>query len=150
MRKSLFAAITVILLVGAVPAFAQLYGTWAGNGKGCCCPHPGVVIYPWQNWEGEVYISSDQDAPIFEGKWWDEDGSYGYFKGNIYFPPIEEQAIAEGEWTWYDPDGTSAEPVIGGKFKMTFAFLEGYCKGTWDTKWISFCQRGTMEGKKIE
>ncbi|NLI98708.1 hypothetical protein GX441_08640 [bacterium] len=146
LKKTLL-VVAALCLIASTPLAADLWGTWAGSGKGNCYPHPGVVIYPWQNWKGEVYKTEDQDAPIFEGEWYDELGNYGTFKGNIYFPPIEEEAIAEGEWTWYDPDGTSAEPVVGGKFKMTFMFIEDYCKGSWKTIWPSTSAVGTMEGK---
>ncbi len=146
LRKALF-ALAAISLLAASPLAADLWGTWAGTGNGNCYPPPGSVIYPWQQWKGDVYTIDSQDAPIFEGVWSDKLGNHGTFKGNIYFPPIEEQAIAEGEWTWYDPLGPSAEPIVGGKFKMTFSFLEDYCKGTWTTIWISSSAKGTMEGK---
>lgn len=144
--KRTLIALAAITLVASTPLAADLWGTWAGTGEGNCYPYPEVVIYPWQTWEGKVYTSPDQDAPIFEGEWYDEIGNHGTFKGNIYYPPVEEEAIAEGEWTWYDPDGVSTKPTIGGKFKMTFYFLEDYCAGSWETIWPSTSAVGSMEG----
>lgn len=149
-KKIIPGALAVTLLLGATPVAAELYGTWGGTGNGECYPHSDVVIFPWSVWKGDVYISPEQDAPIFEGEWYDETGNYGTFKGNVYFPPIEEIAIAEGEWTWYDPESDSNKPVVGGKFKMTFCFLVGYCNGIWNTHWPSPSEVGTMTGKKLD
>lgn len=150
LKKTLI-LITVLSVLGASPLAAQLYGTWAGTGTGNAYPHPGVVIYPWSVWEGEVYISPDQDAPIFEGKWYDELGNYGIFKGNVLpISPSSDQEICLGEWFWYDPAGTSDEPVYGGDFKMTFWLEEGSCNGSWTTIWISSSDKGTMRGRKID
>lgn len=151
MRKTFLAALAVVLLLGAVPASAQLLGTWEGTGTGNCFPHSGVVIYPWSVWKGEVYISPDQDAPIFEGEWYDELGNCGTFKGNVLLiSPSKDQRICLGEWTWFDPSSDSNQPVYGGDFRMTFYLKEACCDGTWTTIWISSSARGTMEGTKTD
>lgn len=150
LSKIVLVALAVIFLAGATPAFAQLLGTWEGTGRGNCYPHPGVVIYPWSVWEGEVYISPDQEAPIFEGEWYDEPGNCGTFKGNVLPTGTEDQRVCFGEWTWYDPTSDSSEPVYGGDFRMTFYLEEGSCSGTWTTIWISSSDRGTMRGRKVD
>lgn len=147
MKLSKTIALTLVLIaaLGATSAFAQLAGTWAGTGEGCCYPRNNLLIYPWQNWKGEIPNSLN----AFEGEWCDADGNYGIFKGTPV-PSIPEIAVFRGEWFWYDPLGTD-EPVYGGDFEMIFYFMEKlYCEGTWDTKWPSPCPRGTMEGEKVE
>jgi hypothetical protein len=150
-KKLILTALVVVVLLGATPLAAQLYGTWAGTGEGCCYPGPGVVIYPWQTWKGEVYISSYQDVPIFEGEWWDADGNHGTFKGKP-IPSIPEIAVFRGEWTWFDPTGTSARPRYGGDFEMIFYFMSShpYCEGTWTSIWPSPGLPGTMKGEKVD
>ncbi|MBN2379643.1 hypothetical protein JXM67_07575 [candidate division WOR-3 bacterium] len=149
-KKLVLGIIAAVLLLGATPAFAQLLGTWQGTGRGNCYPHPGVVIYPWSAWNGEVYISPDQDAPVFEGEWYDELGNHGTFKGNVLPLGTPDQRFCRGIWTWYDPTGTSDKPVYGGDFEMTFYLEEGACRGTWTTIWISSSERGTMRGRKVD
>jgi hypothetical protein len=148
-KKIAIIAVAVVMLAAALPVQADLYGKWAGTGKGYCFPNNSYssIIYPWNVWEGEVYISPEQEAPIFEGVWVDELGNHGIFKGNVHFPPIEEIAVAEGAWYWFDPTGPANVPVYGGDFEMTFHFLEDYCKGIWTTHWPSPSEVGTMEGK---
>ncbi len=145
-KKLILAVLAVILLLGATPAFAQLAGTWEGTGTGCCSPHPGTVIYPWQTWKGEIPNSQD----VFIGEWWDADDNHGTFKGEVEFSVIPELAYAEGEWTWYDPTGPSNEPVYGGDFEMTFYILEKRCEGIWTSIWPSPSEQGTMRGRKVE
>jgi hypothetical protein len=150
-KKLILGVFALGLLLAATPVSAQLIGAWEGEGSGFCYPHPGTVIYPWNEWEGEVYISPDQDAPIFEGEWWDAMDNWGTFKGNVLsISPTENQRICIGEWTWYDPNGTSAEPVYGGTFRMVFYLKEGVCQGTWKTIWPTPYKVGTMKGEKID
>jgi len=144
-KKTILIALAVILLLGATPAFAQLAGTWVGKGAGSCCPYPGTTIYPWQEWKGE--IPDSQDA--FKGKWCDEQGNKGIFKGEIDWISITE-AVCKGSWYWYDPAGISAKPVYGGDFKMTFYVFGGDCKGKWTSIWPSPSAVGTMKGYKVE
>lgn len=146
MRKVLPIVLAVVLLLAATPAFAQLAGTWAGEGTGSCCPRPGTVIYPWQTWKG--FIPDEEN--VFTGEWYDADGNRGIFKGEIEFSPIPEIAYARGAWYWYDPLGPANRPIYGGDFKMTFYFLEDECKGEWTTIWPSPSARGTMKGKKVD
>jgi hypothetical protein len=150
MRKILPILAILVVLIGAAPLSAQLIGTWAGEGKGFCYPKPEVdiVIYPWQNWKGEVYYTDETDKPVFEGEWYDADGYHGTFFGKMYPTPIEEYYLFKGEWTWFDPASKTAKPVVGGKFEMKFHFLVGTCNGFWDTEWPSPVEQGTMWGKK--
>ncbi|TET23355.1 MAG: hypothetical protein E3J71_03055 [Candidatus Stahlbacteria bacterium] len=145
-KKILIAALAVIFLAGATPIAAQIAGTWEGTGRGCCYPRLSTVIYPWQEWKGEIPNSQD----VFTGEWWDADGNHGTFKGAVEFSVIPELAYAEGEWTWYDPTGPSHEPLYGGDFEMTFYILEGRCEGTWTSIWPSPSDHGTMRGRKID
>lgn len=144
MRKILLTAVAVTVMLGATPLFAQLAGVWEGTGTGNAYPHPGVVIYPWQNWQGEIPATQD----VFTGEWYDSLGNHGIFKGEVEFSPIPEIAYAKGSWYWYDPTGT-ADPVYGGDFEMTFWFLNERCNGIWNTIWPSSSDRGTMKGYKV-
>jgi len=144
-KKLLIAALAVIFLIGATPLAAQIAGTWEGTGRGCCYPRLSTVIYPWQEWKGEIPNSQD----VFYGEWWDADGNHGTFKGAVEFSVIPELAYAEGEWTWYDPTGPSHEPLYGGDFEMTLYILEGICEGTWTSIWPSPGLLGTMRGRKV-
>ncbi|MBN2378427.1 hypothetical protein JXM67_01310 [candidate division WOR-3 bacterium] len=148
-KKIILTVLAAAVILGAAPAFAQLYGTWKGDGRGNCYPHPGVVIYPWQDWKGEVFVSPDEDIILFTGDWYDALGNHGIFKGRVEFSPIPELAIAKGSWFWFDPTGT-AEPVYGGDFKMNFWFTMNRCDGHWTTIWPSTSAEGTMKGKKVE
>jgi hypothetical protein len=146
-KKLIITALAVILLLGATPLAAQLAGTWAGTGRGSCCPHPGVTIYPWQEWKGEIPNSED----VFTGEWWDSNGNQGIFKGEIDWPSITV-AVAKGSWYWYDPTGP-AKPVYGGDFEMKFypmASIPPYCNGTWTSIWPSPGLPGTMRGRKVD
>jgi len=149
-KKLILTVLAATLLLGATPAFAQLIGTWTGEGKGNCHPYPGVVIYPWQQWKGEVFESPDEDVLLFVGEWFDANGSHGTFTGKILPIGTQELAICKGVWTWFDPSGDTNQPVYGGDFLMNFYRKEGYCKGTWSSIWLSSSQKGTMEGKKVE
>jgi hypothetical protein len=142
-KKLLLTGLAVILLLGATPLAAQLAGTWAGTGEGCCCPRPGVVIYPWQEWKGEIPNSQD----VFYGEWCDADGNHGRFEGKP-IPSIPEIAVFRGFWTWETPQGI----FRGGEFKMIFYFMssEPYCEGTWTSIWPSPCPPGTMKGEKVD
>lgn len=140
-HKKLIVVLGVVLLAAASPVLAQLAGTWAGEGTGSCSPRPGLVIYPWQNWKGE--ISEDED--VFEGEWRDEDGNRGSFFGEPAPFSTPESKIYQGYWTWETPDGL----YKGGEFKMTFFFLEDVCEGTWNSIWPSGLPC-TMWGEKID
>lgn len=145
MRKVIVSAIALALILGASPALAQVAGTWVGTGDGKAYPHPGVIIHPWQQWKGEIPDAQD----VFSGEWSDEDGNYGIFKGSPV-PSIPEVVVFRGEWYWYDPDGFSDQPVLGGDFEMIFHFMDEYwCEGTWTSVWISSSSdKGTMKGWK--
>ncbi len=143
-KKIIVAILAVVILLAATPAFGQIAGTWAGVGKGSCCPYPGTVIYPWQEWKGFIPDSED----VFYGKWCDVDGNHGEFKGKLVPSPIPEERRFQGEWTWYDP--ASIVPVVGGKFEMTFYIYSKECKGVWKTHWPSTSAVGTMKGKKVD
>jgi len=145
-KKTILTALAVILLLAATPGFAQLAGTWAGTGRGDCYPRPGVVIYPWQEWKGFIPNSED----VFSGEWWDADGNHGTFKGTPVPSPIPEERRFEGKWTWYDPLSPTPDPVVGGKFKMTFYFLDGWCEGNWTSIWPSTSTACTMKGEKVD
>lgn len=120
-----------------------LSGTWAGEGKGSCHP-PGDTIYPWQLWKGEV----TNDGKAFYGKWMDEEGHYGKFKGEIEYISFTT-AICKGVWTWdNNPGGISLKP--DGKFEMTFAIFHKECKGKWTSKYLSTSKYGYMWGKKVD
>ena len=143
-KKIILAALAVILLLGATPAFAQLAGTWAGTGTGAAYPPCHPPIYPWQNWKGEIPLTQD----IFTGDWYDADGNNGIFKGEIEWVSITV-ALCKGRWYWFDPTGPSHEPIYGGDFEMKFYVLEEYCEGKWTSIWPSPSDHGTMRGRKV-
>ncbi|MBN2379652.1 hypothetical protein JXM67_07620 [candidate division WOR-3 bacterium] len=145
MRKTILAVVALTILIAATPVSAQLFGTWAGIGYGNCHP-PGTTIYPWQTWEGKVYVPETGDIPVFEGKWKDADGNLGKFKGKMVPSPIPEERHFKGYWTWE----TMAGIAKGGEFHMVFYFLEGECTGTWTSIWPSSSIVGTMKGKKVD
>jgi hypothetical protein len=144
MRRIILATTALVLLVAATPIAAQLAGTWVGTGTGNAYPSSGVVIYPWQEWKGEIPDAED----VFVGEWQDSLGNHGTFKGAPVPSPIPEERCFDGEWTWYSPE--SDIPIVGGKFKITFWFLEGYCNGNWTTIWLSTSDRTTMIGWKVD
>jgi hypothetical protein len=144
-KKTILVVLTATLLLGATPAFAQLAGTWVGTGTGNAYPRSGVVIYPWQDWKGEIPNSED----VFTGEWYDSLGNYGIFKGKAEWID-DETAIAKGAWYWYDPLGPSNQPKYGGDFEMTFYVGDEICDGIWTTIWPSTGAQGTMEGWKVE
>lgn len=141
-RKRILVVLAIILFGVASPAFAQLAGTWVGEGTGNCYPRPGTVIYPWQEWKGEIPNSMD----VFFGEWYDSDGNHGSFEGKPV-PSIPEVAVFEGFWTWETPQGV----FRGGDFKMTFYFMSSrpYCEGTWTSIWPSPGLPGRMKGEKV-
>lgn len=141
MRKLLLVALAATLIIGATPALAQLSGTWAGTGKGAAYPPSGEIIYPWQNWQGEIPNSEDS----FSGEWWDADGNHGKFYGKLAPYCTPETIVFKGYWTWE----TMAGIVKAGEFVMDFYFLEDYCEGTWTSIWPSPGIPGTMKGKKV-
>jgi hypothetical protein len=150
LKKTILGAAVLVLFTAAVPVSADLVGVWAGTGTGNCHP-PGTVIYPWSVWEGKVYVSEVQNITIFEGSWEDELGNHGTFRGRVLpLSPAPDEKICIGRWTWYDPEGVSAEPVVGGQFRMVFHPEEAVCEGTWKSKWPSSSEVGTMEGQQIE
>jgi hypothetical protein len=146
MRKIILIALAAMFIIGATPALAQVAGVWEGTGSGNAHPHPGVVIYPWQQWTGEIPKTLD----VFSGKWSDKAGNYGIFEGK-QVPSIPEIVAFKGSWYWNDPDGPSDKPVYGGDFEMRFHFMGGnfWCEGTWTTIWISSSAKGTMKGWKV-
>lgn len=142
MRKILFSLIAAAVLLAAAPALAQLAGSWEGVGEGEAYPPTGDVdvIYPWQNWEGEI----PTDEETFSGSWWDADGSHGTFYG-VQGPSISPViAVFSGTWTWENVD----EVIKGGEFTMYFYLLYDTCSGTWTSVWPSPGTPGTMKGEK--
>ncbi len=144
-KKIVLSLVAIVLLLGASSVSASLAGTWRGEGTGSCFPHPGMEIYPWQDWKGEISEKED----IFKGEWRDKAGNHGTFEGKLVPSPIPEERRFEGEWTWDDPLSMSILPVVGGKFKMIFCIYSKECKGTWMTHWISISAVGSMQGKKV-
>ncbi|MBN2379648.1 hypothetical protein JXM67_07600 [candidate division WOR-3 bacterium] len=147
MRKSLLIALTAILLIGAVPASAQINGNWKGVGRGCCSPPPistsDFPIYAWQNWKGVV----KDDA--FWGKWEDETGNYGNFKGEILWIS-QTEAYAEGYWTWFYVTPDEIKEYEMGEFSMKFVHFPvetPYCFGKWQSEYTN--EGGTMKGRII-
>ena len=143
-KKLLIAALAVILLIGATPLFADLEGTWEGNGEGSCETPTGIIIYPWETWNGDVLNGA------FDGNWEDPDGNHGTFHGGItsFFttvPPSYTFAGCEGTWTWIDPSGL--EPIELGSFWMTFNVDLDICWGEWLP--YTNAQGGTMWGWRI-
>jgi hypothetical protein len=144
-KKLLIAALAVILAVGATPLFAELEGTWAGDGRGFIVDPSGIpsdTVYVWQHWEGTV---RDGD---FWGEWSDADGHHGKFKGGIILMSITE-AYCEGEWLWIDD---SVEPPVirlRGSFDMIFRYRDDdeTCSGNW---YYNNVQHGNMRGRRIE
>jgi hypothetical protein len=147
MRKIIHVAFVALFLLSATPAFAQLYGTWAGSGDGYCFPPDTKIIYPWQNWKGTIPDPSSGAKFKFTGEWYDELGNSGRFVGSPV-PSIPEVTAFRGTWYWYDPSGAS-DPVYGGDFEMIFYFMKGYCKGTWTTIWPTPYKVGTMKGERV-
>jgi hypothetical protein len=99
-QKILITALAVVILLGAAPAFADLDGVWAGEGEGSCCAPDNTIIYPWQIWEGEVAEG------VFEGEWYNDDGSHGGFSGGIIYFYV---SVEPGAHTW----ATAREPGPG-------------------------------------
>jgi hypothetical protein len=143
-RKILVAVAALLILSALTPAFAQLAGTWEGEGKGCCYPRNSVIIYPWQSWKGQIPNTED----VFIGEWYDVNGEHGIFKSEVTWVSLTT-AVAKGSWYWYDPLGPSAQPVYGGDFKMTFYVYDQDCGGEWWTHWPSPSAVGTMKGYKV-
>jgi hypothetical protein len=143
--KTITIALVLLMAVAATPAFGQLAGVWQGTGQGNAYPRNSTVIYPWQNWKGEIPNSQD----VFSGTWYDALGNHGTFKGKIKFSPIPELAVAKGSWYWFDPLGPANVPVYGGDFNMDFWFTMGTCNGTWTTIWPSTGPVGSMTGEYV-
>ena len=144
-KKLLIAALAVIFLLGATPLAAELDGIWEGYGEGSCETPAGIIIYPWQNWNGTV------ENGTFEGVWEDSDGNYGDFHGGIiYFyisvePPSHTFAHCEGTWTWVRSEGTI--PIETGGFSMESNLDLETCEGEWSS--CANSEFGTMWGYRI-
>lgn len=143
--KKLIIALAVILAIGATPIAADLDGIWEGYGEGSCETPTGIIIYPWETWNGTV------ENGTFEGVWEDSDDNYGDFLGSItHFytpePPTYTFAHCEGTWTWVDPEG--AAPTEMGDFSMEFNLGLDTCWGEWLP--YTNAQGGTMWGWRIE
>ncbi len=140
--KISMASLAMIVIVAAAPLAAQVAGAWGGVGDGEAYPPTGDIIYPWQNWTGEI----PTDEETFSGSWWDADGSHGTFYG-VQGPSISPViAVFSGTWTWENSD----EIVKGGEFTMNFYLLYGTCSGTWTSVWPSPGTPGTMKGEKLD
>lgn len=148
MRKLLLTALTVTVLLAAVPLSAQLAGTWAGEGEGWCpfpVPYPSEYMKPWQNWKG--FIPNTED--IFSGEWYDGDGNQGIFKGEIIFVTPED-AYCEGEWYWIDYRFDPPQYHLMGPFSMKFKLEEAICYGEWQAHLPEGIFTGSMKGEKVD
>jgi len=143
-KKILLTGLAVILLLGATPIAAQIAGVWEGTGKGAAYPPCHLPIYPWQKWIGEIPLTQD----VFTGEWRDSDCNRGTFKSEIFWVSINV-AIARGSWYWFNPTGSSQQPIYGGDFEMKFYAFERECTGTWTSIWPSPGPPGTMRGRKV-
>ncbi len=124
-KKLLIAALAVIFLLGATPLAAELDGVWAGHGNGTYEPPSGIVpIHPWQTWEGLV------ESGAFDGSWWDSEGYYGNFHGDIIYLS-QEVAHCKGEWTWIDESCYPPREITVGPFEMDFHYVIETCRGAW-------------------
>ncbi len=138
-KKLLLAMLAVVMLLGATPLFAELEGTWAGEGRGFFIYPAGIpsdTVYVFQRWEGVVRNGE------FRGEWSDADGHSGKFRGRIILMSLTE-AYCEGEWLWID---TSVDPPViraRGPFNMTFYYRDEdeTCSGNW---FYNNVHRGTM------
>jgi len=149
MRKILMGLLALTILLSAGSAFAKLDGTWEGEGKGFCYPpFPtpyAYQIYAWQKWTGEV-----ADEKVFFGKWEDEKGNYGEFKGEILpISPSPDIAICKGVWTWYNIFIDPPKAIEMGPFTMTFYIEKEYCEGKWWSYSAETARPGTMWGKRV-
>lgn len=142
-KKPMIIILAAALLIAAAPMAAQIAGNWEGTGTGSCYPANGIIIYPWQTWQGEIPNAQN----VFKGEWQGSDGNHGIFKSKILWISVTT-AIATGSWYWYDPTG-AAEPVYGGDFKMKFEYASDACTGTWTTIWPSSSNVGTMTAWKV-
>jgi hypothetical protein len=144
--KKILVALVVLLALGAtMPVFAELNGHWAGTGRGVCyppfptpTPHP---IYAWQHWSGRV-----EDSRDFYGRWEDEEGNYGKFKGEIILMS-PTTAYCRGEWTWFNTFVDPPREIVMGKFDMSFNYVEEVCEGRWWTP--DGAVPGSMRGERI-
>ncbi|TKJ43653.1 hypothetical protein CEE36_02925 [candidate division TA06 bacterium B3_TA06] len=145
-KKLMLTALAVIFLIGATPLFAELDGIWEGYGEGSCETPAGIIIYPWQTWNGSL------ESWLFTGHWQDLDGSSGGFQGAVISlaksvePPYHTVAHCEGTWTWMDPSGL--EPLEMGPFNMEFNLDIDTCWGNWYS-YSSPGIGGTMWGWRI-
>lgn len=147
MKKLILGALTLVLLLGATPAVAQLAGTWEGTGTGSCpnpFPTPPESICPWQTWRGEV----SEDDQTFSGTWRDYPGSHGTFRGEATLSTPEE-VVFVGTWTaiYDDPSGLSVILNMG-TFTMHFRYTSRECEGRWWT--YDNEHDGTMRGRKVQ
>jgi hypothetical protein len=142
MLKRLLFAAAIAAAIGATSLPAQLYGPWAGSGKGSCTLPDGSVIYPWQDWYGILR----QDSDVFSGTWRDTvTGNKGTFKGsNVAVGPMT--VICKGVWTWAGTDSDDSAPVEMGAFMMNFYGDEGKCSGEWSSYSSVSADQGRMYG----
>ncbi len=140
-KKFLFAAV-ILIVAGASSLSAQLYGPWAGSGKGSCTAPDGSLMYPWQDWYGILRMDTD----VFSGTWHDTiTGNKGTFKGsNVAVGPTT--VICEGVWTWAGIDSDASAPIEMGAFVMTFYEDVGKCSGEWSCYSSVTPDQGRMSG----
>jgi hypothetical protein len=136
LKKTTLAIVVAGLVLAATPAFAVLDGVWQGSGDGKCIISSSMVIYPWENWKGNVQNG------LFLGEWSDSKGNHGEFKGALVSIGLTT-ARFEGEWYWID--GTKYN--LMGNFIMNFNFVKETCKGEWQ-RYLS-SEHGSMKGKRI-
>ncbi|MBN2379649.1 hypothetical protein JXM67_07605 [candidate division WOR-3 bacterium] len=146
-KKLILGFLTLLILLGASPALAQLAGTWEGAGTGNCpnpFPTPPESMCPWHRWTGE--ISDEENA--FKGEWRDYIGFRGTFRGRLILS-TPEYAVCRGEWTAIDDSVDPPIVLVMGVFQMNFYYESETCRGKW---WLYDSDQfhGTMEGRKID
>ncbi len=137
MRKVLFA--TAFILLTAIPVFAQLAGTWNGEGTGTCDFY-GTLLRPWETWTGTIPATEDS----FTGIWSDGLGNSGTFFNTNIEVISDDIVVIEGRWTLTIPDGLKKL----GTFKITFYTHNRVCYGEWDSPFPTVPPR-TIYGKVV-
>jgi hypothetical protein len=137
--KRIGIAVVAILMLAATPIFAELDGQWKGEGEGTWSPPSGIILNPWQSWEGRV------KEGVFWGTWSDADGHTGGFHGSI-IALSPTTASAQGTWTWYDITGIT----VVGPFEMSLNYVNETCKGWWSSfDAVSAKPLGKMWGVRV-
>lgn len=140
MRKSCLIALAAFLLAGATTAFAEYEGNFEGTGDGYCYPYEGLIIYPFQTWEGELTCGEADGEWLFEGTWQDEEGNHGTLKNcklkYIDYPYAPYLwSYQAGRWYWLETVNGVEIPRFGGFFSMNIYVSNEECptEGVWGT-----------------